>query len=144
MDHSFILGISHLDFSSIQRTVHLDNLEIFADSLLERVFYTFADNILRHAKTATQVTIGYQPVEEGIVLFFEDNGNGIPDAIKEKIFERGFGTQKGMELFLVREILSITGITIRETGEPGKGTRFEMMVPKGAYRFFDLQQEMML
>jgi PAS domain S-box-containing protein len=35
---SFILGISHLDFLSIHRTIHLDNLEIYADSLLERVF----------------------------------------------------------------------------------------------------------
>ena len=40
-----------------------------------------------------------------------------------------------MGLFLAREILSVTGITIRETGEPGKGARFEISVPKGAYRF---------
>jgi hypothetical protein len=40
-----------------------------------------------------------------------------------------------MGLFLAREILSITSITIRETGEPGKGARFEIFVPKSAYRF---------
>jgi len=40
-----------------------------------------------------------------------------------------------MGLFLSREILSITGITIKEAGEPGKGARFEMTVPKGAWRF---------
>ncbi len=140
VNQSFILGISHLDFSSIRRMVHLENLEIFADSLIERVFYTFADNVLHHAKTATQVTIGYQLSGDDMVLFFEDNGNGIPDTIKEKIFERGFGTQKGMELFLVREILSITGISIRETGVPGKGARFEMTVPRGVFRFADVQQ----
>jgi len=38
-------------------------------------------------------------------------------------------------LYPMREILSITGITITETGEPGKGTRFEITVPKGGYRF---------
>jgi len=38
-------------------------------------------------------------------------------------------------LIFVREILAITGITIRETGEPGKGARFEITVPKGGYRF---------
>jgi len=37
-------------------------------------------------------------------------------------------------LIFVREILDITGITIKETGEPGKGARFEMTVPKGAWR----------
>jgi signal transduction histidine kinase len=39
-----------------------------------------------------------------------------------------------MGLFLAREILSITGITIHETGKPGKGARFEITVPKGAWR----------
>jgi PAS domain S-box-containing protein len=139
VQQSFAIGISHLDFSSIQRSVHLDNLEIYADSLLERVFFTFADNIMKHAKTTTQVTIGYQLGKDSLVLLFENNGNSIPDAIKEKIFERGFGTQKGMELFLVREILSITGITIKETGTVGKGVRFEITVPKGAYRFPDVK-----
>lgn len=134
VSQSFLMGISHMDFSSIQRTVQLDNLEIFADSLLERVFFTLAENVLRHAKTATQVRIGYRFAGDNLILFLEDNGNGIPDAFKERIFERGFGKQKNMELFLVREILSITGITIQETGIPGKGARFEMNVPKGAYR----------
>jgi PAS domain S-box-containing protein len=132
---SFVLGISHLDFSSVHRTIQLDNLEIYADSLLERVFFTLAGNVLRHAKNATGVIIGYQITGDGLLLSFEDNGTGIPDANKEKIFERGYGTQQGMELFLVREILGITGITIRETGTYGSGARFEMSVPKGAYRF---------
>jgi len=34
----------------------------------------------------------------------------------------------------VREIWDLTGITIHENGEPGKGARFEMTVPKGAWR----------
>jgi PAS domain S-box-containing protein len=135
VNQTFIMGISHLDFSSITRSVSLDNLEIFADSLLERVFFTFADNVLRHAAGATQVTLGYVHDGDKLVLFFQDNGAGIPDRLKERIFERGFGTQKGMELFLVREILGITGITIRETGRPGSGARFEMVIPRGGYRF---------
>jgi signal transduction histidine kinase len=59
---------------------------------------------------------------------------GIPVDEKEQIFERGSGKNTGMGLFLAREILTITGITIQETGEPGKGARFEMTVPKDAYR----------
>ena len=38
-------------------------------------------------------------------------------------------------MYLSREILSLTGITIRETGTFGEGARFEIRVPKGAYRF---------
>ena len=39
-----------------------------------------------------------------------------------------------MGLFLIREILALTGITIRETGVPGSGARFEILVPEGKYR----------
>jgi PAS domain S-box-containing protein len=135
VQQSFLLGISHLDFSSVQRSVQLENLEIYADPLLERVFLTFADNIIKHAKGASQVSVGYQSAGEGIMIFFRDNGPGIPDARKEKIFERGSGTRKGMQLFLVREILGITGISLAETGTPGKGACFTLSVPKGAFRF---------
>ena len=135
VNQTFILAISHLDFSRITRSVELNNLEIFADSLLERVFQTFAENVLHHAGGATRVTIGYTLDGEDLVLFFEDNGSGVPENVKEKIFERGSGSQKGMGLFLVREILGITGITIRENGVPGSGARFEMVIPRSGYRF---------
>jgi PAS domain S-box-containing protein len=135
VDQSFIMAISHLDFSRIARSVNVANLEIYADPLLERVFLLLSENVLVHARTATRVTIGYRLEDDRLILFFEDNGNGIPESLKEKIFERGFGIQQGMELFLAREILSITGITIRETGTEGTGARFEMEVPEGAFRF---------
>ena len=53
---------------------------------------------------------------------------------KKRLFERGFGKNTGMGLFLSREILSITGITIQECGQPGTGARFEITVPKGKWR----------
>jgi len=68
------------------------------------------------------------------MIVCEDDGEGIVAAEKEKIFERGFGKNTGLGLALSMEILSITGITIHETGEPGKGARFEIRVPKGAWR----------
>ena len=69
----------------------------------------------------------------------EDDGTGIPAEEKEKIFERGYGKNTGLGLFLTREILGITGITIRETGIPGKGARFEIAVPTAAYRLKSAQ-----
>ena len=72
---------------------------------------------------------------DGATIFFEDDGVGILPEMKEQIFLRGEGPRASMRsLFFVREILDITGITITETGEPGKGARFEMTVPKGAWR----------
>ena len=55
------------------------------------------------------------------------------------LFECGFMKNTGLGLFLSLEILAITGITIRETGEPGKAARFEITVPNGMYRFGDSQ-----
>jgi signal transduction histidine kinase len=69
------------------------------------------------------------------VIVCEDDGVGIPSGKKEAIFNRGYFKHTGFGLYLSREILSITDITITENGVPGKGARFEMTVPKGAYRF---------
>lgn len=46
----------------------------------------------------------------------------------EKIFEREYGQTHEHGLHFIRDILSITGITIRESGTPGRGARFEMTV----------------
>jgi signal transduction histidine kinase len=59
----------------------------------------------------------------------------VQESDKERIFEKGFGKNTGLGLFLTREILAITGLSIRESGVCGKGVRFEIMVPKGKFRF---------
>jgi hypothetical protein len=40
----------------------------------------------------------------------------------------------GFHLFFVHDILDISDMKIQETGEPGKGVRFEISVPAGLYR----------
>lgn len=131
----FLVGISHVDLTGISKKPGIKDLEIYADPLLERVFFTLVENVILHGKTATEISLHHSQTDDGLILVFEDNGVGIPDAMKENIFTRKYEEKKGLGLFLVREILGITGITIRETGIPGKGAQFEMTVPKGAYRF---------
>ena len=77
-----------------------------------------------------RIRISTRKEGEEVVIRVEDNGTGIPAADKPKIFRRGFGKNTGLGLFLVQEILAITGISIRETGEPGRGARFVITVPK--------------
>ncbi len=113
----------------------LDNLEIYADPILEKVFYNFLDNSVMHGQKVTMITVSSREVPEGLVITWEDDGIGIPPEEKGKIFTRFFGKHTGLGLFLAHEICSVTGITLSETGEAGKGARFEMMVPKTAYRF---------
>jgi PAS domain S-box-containing protein len=118
---------------AVKNDIH-DKTEVFADPLMVRVFYNLMDNALRHGGMVTTIHFSMQESGADHLIVYEDDGSGIPPGEKEKIFERGFGKNTGLGLFLSREILSITGITLRETGEPGKGARFEMAVPKNAYR----------
>jgi PAS domain S-box-containing protein len=124
----------NVDLKGVTLDVSTNNLEIFADPWLNKVFFNLIDNTLRYAERVTKITVSYHESEDGLDLLFEDNGIGIPSGEKEKIFERGYGKNIGYGLFMVREILAITDLTVRETGEPGKGARYEIHVPKRYYR----------
>lgn len=112
------------------------DLELLADPLFEKVFYNLIENALLHGgdQLRTIHIFSYETDDE-LVITCEDDGVGIKDDDKQFVFERGFGKHNGLGLFLTREILSITGITIRETSEPGKGARFQISVPKGKWRY---------
>jgi signal transduction histidine kinase len=122
-------------FRQITTEITTGSLEIFADPLLKRAVFNLFDNAVRHGETVTQMRVLFR--EEGAkgMLILEDNGCGVPENMKEKIFWKKTGKNTGLGLFLVQEILSITGITIRETGTEGIGARFELSVPEACYRF---------
>ncbi|MBP9008000.1 MAG: ATP-binding protein, partial [Methanospirillum sp.] len=82
----------------------------------------------------TTISISTRKDGDRLVILVEDDGAGIADDEKERIFERGYGKNTGLGLFLAREILAITGISITETGMFGKGARFEIVVPEGRWR----------
>jgi PAS domain S-box-containing protein len=109
-------------------------VEVYADPMLERVFFNLLDNSNRHGERVTRCRVACRPSGDALVIVWEDDGVGIPVDAKERIFERGYGKNTGLGMFLVREILSLTGITIVENGEPGVGARFECTVPKGMWR----------
>jgi PAS domain S-box-containing protein len=104
-------------------------LSVYADPMLLKVFNNLIENTIRYATRPATIRIGCESTENGMLLVYEDVGPGIPENEKERIFEKGFGKGTGLGLFLSREILAITGITIRETGVQGRGARFEMSIP---------------
>ena len=126
-------------------------VEVFADPMLEKVFTNLLENAARHGEGATKIRVffvekekaedegdsgeggGEERAGEGIIVV-EDDGVGIPEEMKARIFDQAFGRHTGYGLFLSREILGITGMTITETGEEGKGARFEISVPRENYR----------
>ena len=126
-----------VNFSQTRLEIRLEiaNIEIFADPLLEKVFYNLVDNAIRYGEKITAIKFYNLITDNGLSLICEDDGVGIPGDQKESIFERGIGKNTGMGLFLTREILLITGITIEENGQPGHGARFEIIIPNGMFRF---------
>lgn len=115
-------------------TVDLDSLEVLADPLIDRVFSILLDNSHRHGRRATAVEVTYQIGGSDLVVVYRDDGVGVAEEDKERIFELGHGAGGGLGLHLARQILEVTGMHIRENGEPGKGARFEIVVPPGRWR----------
>jgi PAS domain S-box-containing protein len=115
--------------------MEMEDVELYADPLLPRIFYNLLINSIRHGDhQLTKIRLHAQKSGENLTLIYEDNGSGIPDNEKEKLFEFGYNRGTGFGLFLIREILGYSGFTITETGEYGKGARFEILIPKGKYR----------
>lgn len=121
---------------------HRPGLQVLADPLLEKVFFNLFDNTIRHSGGSMRtIRVSSQETGEGLVITCEDDGKGISEAARKTLFTRGGSTTTGFGLFLSREILSVSNIAIRETSLPGKGARFEIVVPRGGYRFVDADQD---
>jgi|GEM_PF-591241 len=140
------LGINKPEWQNLQKTIdHLPShgisiqnqvsgLTIFADPLLPKVFENLLDNAVRHGGEITTIRVTTNLRDDGAMrLRWSDNGVGIASEEKEKIFEKGFGNNTGFGMFLIREILALTGISIREIGSEGSGACFEMIIPRGSF-----------
>jgi PAS domain S-box-containing protein len=134
-------SVRNLDLGAVSNDIRLDDLQIYADPLLEKVFYTLYENTLRHGGEVRTISLSFREENGGAVIVYEDDGTGIPDDEKNLIFNREYGKNTGYGLFLATEILSITGIAMTETGSFGAGSRFELHVPAGAFRAGNLEKK---
>ncbi|MDD1727781.1 MAG: PAS domain S-box protein [Methanospirillum sp.] len=107
---------------------------IYADPMLEKVIYNLVENSKRHGEHVSAITITTEQQGDNLIIAYSDNGVGVPSEEKKLIFKKGHGKNTGMGLFLIREILGLTKISIRECGLPGVGARFEMIVPHDGWR----------
>ncbi|WP_321507416.1 PAS domain S-box protein [uncultured Methanoregula sp.] len=132
-------AIRRLDFGKVIFHVWTERLSIFSDPHLPAVFYHLLHNSTKESTGATRIIITYHIRDNGCAIIIEDNGTGIPDAEKGTLFVQREDSY-GRGLFLATEIVSITGITLRETGVPGNGARFEILVPPEGYRVEGMEQ----
>jgi len=85
------------------------------------------------AKKTTTIRVYFEKAESGgLHLVYEDDGVGISAEKKSMLFTEGFSTgdSTGFGLFLIRKMIDVYGWTIHETGEPGKGAKFTITIPK--------------
>ena len=128
------VSCSEGSFSQVTVAASVNGLAVFADPLLRQVFFNIFENSLMHGDHVTIIVVSGSRVPDGFDIVIADDGKGIPPADKQNIFAKGFGSHTGLGLFLVQEILAITGISIRENGEFGSGARFVIHVPVGKFR----------
>ena len=121
-----------------------EKLFIEANNFLEDVFENLLINAIRHNKNLTiEITVRISKERiEGISYLkmeFRDNGFGVDDSMKEKIFQRGYSKQKGINgmglgLSLVRGIIEVYNGKIwvedRVKGDRSKGSNFVLLIPE--------------
>ncbi len=136
-----VSAVSHLDFSGISRKVTMPDIEIYADPLLEDVFLALMEKIISPDAGVSTITLRCRKNDGSITIIIEADGTGIPPEEKEKLFTREHAGKGGTSLFLAREILSITDISLDETGTAGTGICFEITVPDGEVRVKVTEEE---
>jgi len=143
-----MLGVEELSYMNVEKSVdeaailfpglagaklvnECKGLTVMADSLLRQLFYNLIDNTLKYGEKVSQIRVYHEEVgKDQLKLIYEDDGVGIPEDEKEKIFKEGYGKGTGHGLYLIKKICETYGWTIRETGKSGEGVQFTMTIPK--------------
>ena len=107
-----------------------------SDILLYRLVYNLVENAIKYNTPGGTVTVGADRQDKHIRLTVADTGTGIPEELKERVFEPFFRLDKsrsralggvGLGLALVREIVSVHGGSISVKDNPDGGTTFEVV-----------------
>ena len=107
-----------------------------SDILLYRLVYNLVENAIKYNTPGGTVTVGADRQDKHIRLTVADTGTGIPEELKDRVFEPFFRLDKsrsralggvGLGLALVREIVSVHGGSISVKDNPDGGTTFEVI-----------------
>jgi PAS domain S-box-containing protein len=121
------------DLKGIKVTNESQGLTVLADSLLRQLFYNLIDNSLKYGRKTTKARVHFEKTsQDQLKLFYEDDGVGILDDEKPKLFKKGYttGNGSGYGLYLIKKMMEVYSWTIEETGEASKGVKFTITIPK--------------
>ena len=108
-----------------------------SDILIYRLVYNLVENAIKYNHSGGQVTVTADRKEKHVYLSVEDTGTGIPEELKERVFEPFFRVDKsrsrelggvGLGLALVREIVRVHDGSITVKSNPSGGTIFEVVL----------------
>ena len=108
-----------------------------SDILIYRLVYNLVENAIKYNHSGGQVTVTAERKEKHVYLSVEDTGTGIPEELKERVFEPFFRVDKsrsrelggvGLGLALVREIVRVHDGNITVKSNPSGGTIFEVVL----------------
>lgn len=125
-----------LDLKGARLSIDAKGVELLADPLLEKVLYNLMHNSIVHGGKVSNLRFEAAEDGNGLQLIYTDDGAGIDPEMRLSLFTKGAGLNSGLGLFLSKEILSHSNMTIDEEGRPGKGARFVIRVPPARYRNF--------
>ncbi len=132
-------ALAGFDLRNVILTADVGQTEIHSMPFLEKVFHNLVDNSLRHGDHVSRISISALSDSISHKLIYEDNGAGIPAAMKKSVFSGNLADKNKHGLYLVSELLESCGMSISETGESGKGVRFEITVPASCFRTPDTE-----
>ncbi|MBK9924415.1 MAG: GHKL domain-containing protein [Anaerolineales bacterium] len=125
---------------SIQMDVSLDELEIIADEdLLSQVWINLLHNAIKFTPQAGFIKVTLSPRDSFAEIRISDNGIGISEEDRERIFERFYKADKsrtrasggsGLGLSIVKKIVDLHNGTIKVESEQDKGTTFIVNLPQ--------------
>ncbi len=107
-----------------------------SDILIYRLVYNLVENAIKYNHPGGQVTVSASRKEKRVCLSVADTGNGIPEELRERVFEPFFRVDKsrsralggvGLGLALVHEIVRVHDGSITVRSNPSGGTVFEVM-----------------
>ena len=107
-----------------------------SDILIYRLVYNLVENAIKYNHSGGQVTVTADRKEKHVYLSVKDTGTGIPEELKERVFEPFFRVDKsrsrelggvGLGLALVREIVRVHDGSITVKSNPSGGTIFEVV-----------------
>ena len=109
-----------------------------SEILIYRLVYNLVENAIKYNFSGGTVTVNATQQNSQLHLTVEDTGNGIPEELKERIFEPFFRLDKsrsrelggvGLGLALVREIVRVHNGSILVKNNANSGTTFEVIFP---------------